>query len=124
MAVLVDHAQYRVELTDSGIFAVSAKGAFDEVTVADFERQTEGHVLRLAPLRYLNDATLLHDASLSAFWSLAKLVKRRLHLVKRSAVCGVSPNKRLLVNGVLRAAGRKSAQVFERRDDAERFLLE
>ena len=55
MAVLLDDPNFFMELTDRGIVFVVVRGDFDDEIVERFERESDPHMRRLAPVLYLND---------------------------------------------------------------------
>src|SRR5687767_12268593 len=95
------------------------KKHFDVDTVKQYLSDALPHIERLAPLLQLTDVTHLGQASLAARWALGRHVKSQGHLIKRSAIYGVSPTMRMIVGAVLRAAGRENVRVTASREDAE-----
>ncbi len=124
MAVLVERDNYVVEHTDDGIYFVTLRGDFTPATVEAYRADALPLMEQLAPLLHLTDVTDVGDGSLSARWALARHVKSQAHLIKRSAVYGVSPTMRLLIGAVLRGAGRRDIKVARDRAEAEAYLLE
>ena len=122
--ILTDKPNYVIEHTGRGIYFVVPRGKFTAATLDEFRADSWPHLERLAPVLYMNDVSQIGDASLSDQWMLAKLMRAQAHLIKRSAVYGVSPAKRIILGAVLRAAGRDNVRVVEGREQAERYLLE
>lgn len=124
MAVLLDDPHFFMEHTDEGIVFVCVRGDFDDAVVDRFERESEPHMRRLAPVLYLNDMGQAGDAPLSAKWKVADLMKRRAHLVKASAIYGISGARKLIAMTLLRASGRAGVVgVCDSRAEAVAWLL-
>lgn len=125
MSMLLDDPHYTMELTERGIVFVTVRGDVSDEVVARFERESEPHVQRLAPVLYLNDMSQFGETPLSARWKVAELMRRRAPLMKKSAAFGMTPTRRLIAMALLRAAGRADkVRIFASRAEAEAYLLE
>ena len=124
MPVLLDTPHYLMEHLDNGIVHVVVRGDFSNAIIDEFERASDEHMKRLAPVLYMNDASQAGDGPLSSKWHLAALMKKRAPLVKRSAIYGMFGTRRLIVGALLRASGRADrVGMFDTREEAERYLL-
>lgn len=124
MPMLLDDPHFTMELTDNGIVFVTVIGDFDDETVDRFDRESEPHMQRLAPVLYMNDAGRAGSSPLSARWRVAMLMKRRAPLVTGSAVFGITGANRLVAMTLLRASGRSDrVKVCNTRTEAEAWLL-
>ena len=116
---------WRCEHTDAGVFFVHIQGAVTTGDVLDeFMAQARPHLVRLAPVLYLNDATDVQEAPLPLQWRLAQHMKKNAPYIGRSALFGLTPRKAFLVRSIVRASGRDNVRIFDTRADCERWLLE
>lgn len=124
MPLLIDDPRWKLEHTDNGLFFVTilqplaANADLDAFMVA-----ARPHLERLAPVRYMNDASYIQDSDLSVQWHLASYMKKNAPLISKSAVFGLSPVKAFMVRAVIRAAGRDNVRTFDTREECERWLL-
>ena len=70
------------------------------------------------------DARGLGDLSLADRWKLSSRMRDNRRFIARSAVFGLGTAQRFMLKVILRASGRDDLRAFERRDDAETWLLE
>jgi hypothetical protein len=125
MAVLFERPGFwRCELTDRGVFFVRIQTAVvDAATLDAFMDSARPHLERLAPVRYMNDASDVQDAKLTLQWRLAQYMKENARFIAKSGVFGLTPAKAFVVRSVARAAGRTNLRVFDSRAACEEWLL-
>jgi hypothetical protein len=122
MPVLVDEPSIRVELTDDGAFLATPRtGA--HISVEGVLDSIQPHLEAHAPVRYLVDARGLDELSLADRWKLSSRMKTNRRYIDRSAVFGLGAAQRFMLQVILRASGRSDVRAFERREEAERWLL-
>jgi hypothetical protein len=125
MPVLFEKPEWwRCEYTERGIFFVHMRPAVVTVEMIDaFMALARPHMQRLAPLKYMNDATDISEAPLSMQWRLARYMRENAPLIAKSGVFGMTPTKAFIARSLARAAGRTNLRVFDTREECEAWLL-
>jgi hypothetical protein len=115
--------RFHVHELPSGILRVTVWGRGSRTDVDELFNAYQPHLEQRSPALTLTDVTALDDLELSARWAFAERMRKNRQFVLRSAVIGLRPELEVVLRVLVRVSGRKDLRVFDRREDAEEWLL-